>query len=104
LTVAPGRDGLVNEGARREGRGAKSEIPAVPSDESGQRDVLCELMKHGLGVDILACPCGHRMKYVATIFDKKGLARLLRAKGLPHQLEPIRPARGPPQQDFDFAP
>jgi hypothetical protein len=32
-------------------------------------------------VDILACPCGHRMKYVATIFDKKGLARLLRAKG-----------------------
>jgi hypothetical protein len=27
------------------------------------------------------------MKYVATIFDKKGLARLLRAKGLPHQLE-----------------
>lgn len=63
---------------------------------------FCELMKHGLNVDILACPCGHRMKYVATIFDKKGLARLLRAKGLPHHLEPIRPARGPPQQDFDF--
>ena len=22
---------------------------------------FCELMKHGLGLDILACPCGHRM-------------------------------------------
>jgi hypothetical protein len=65
---------------------------------------FCELMKHGLGVDILACSCGHRMQYVATIFDRKGLARLLRAKGLPHHLEPIRPARGPPQQDFDFGP
>ncbi len=53
-------------------------------------------MKHALGVDILACPCGRRMKYVATIFDRKGLARLL-----PH-LKPIRPARGPPQQGFDF--
>ncbi len=63
---------------------------------------FCELMMHGLGLDVLACPCGHRMKYVATIFDKKGLALLLRAKGLPHHLEPIRPARGPPQQDFDF--
>ncbi|MFO0713964.1 MAG: hypothetical protein U0353_29175 [Sandaracinus sp.] len=41
---------------------------------------------------------------MATIFDKKGLARLLRANGLPHQLEPIRPAHGPPQQDFDFGP
>jgi hypothetical protein len=38
-----------------------------------------ELMTHGLGGDLR----GHRMKYVATIFDKKGLARLLRAKGTP---------------------
>jgi hypothetical protein len=78
-----------------------------PDDDERHRPknaTFCELMKHGLGVDILACPCGHRMKYVATIFDKKGLARLLRAKGLPHHLEPIRPARGPPQQDFDFGP
>jgi len=38
------------------------------------------------------------------IFDRKGLARLLRAKGLPHHLEPIRPARAPPQQGFEFGP
>ncbi|MFN7697474.1 MAG: transposase [Deltaproteobacteria bacterium] len=75
------------------------------NDETRHRPrnaTFCELMKHGLAMDVLACPCGHRMKYVATIFDRKGLARLLRAKGLPHQLEPIRPARGPPQGDFDF--
>jgi hypothetical protein len=49
-----------------------------PDEEAPHRPrnaTFCELMKHGLGVDILACPCGHRMKYVATIFDTKGLAR-----------------------------
>ena len=44
------------------------------------------------------------MKYAATVFDMKGLAGLLPAKGLPHQLEPIGPAGGPPQGDFDFGP
>ena len=38
------------------------------------------------------------MKFVATIFDKKGLARLLRAKGLPSSprttpCDPVRPVR-----------
>jgi hypothetical protein len=81
-------------------------VPAPEPDPKyrPKNATFCELMKHGLGVAVLACPCGHRMKYVATIFDRKGLARLLRAKGLPHHLEPIRPARGPPQQNFDFGP
>jgi hypothetical protein len=84
-----------------------SVVPEPDDDEPRHRPrnaTFCELMKHGLGVEVLACPCGHRMKFVATIFDRKGLARLLRAKGLPHRLEPIRPARGPPQRDFDFGP
>ena len=63
---------------------------------------FCTLMRHSLGLDVLACPCGGRMKYVATIFDRKGLERLLRAKGLPHIIEPIQPARAPPQTDLDF--
>jgi hypothetical protein len=73
-------------------------VPERDEDERhrARNATFCELMKHALGVDILACPCGRRMKYVATIFDRKGLARLL-----PH-LEPIRPARGPPRQGFDF--
>ena len=28
-----------------------------------------ELMKHGLAVNVLACPCGHRMKYVDQMRD-----------------------------------
>ena len=90
---------LAAHSARRE------RVVPEPDDDPKYRPknaTFCRLMKHGLKLDVLACPCGHRMKYVATIFDKKGLARLLRAKGLPHHLEPIRPARGPPQQDFDF--
>jgi hypothetical protein len=79
-------------------------VPERDDDEPHRprNATFCELMKHGLNVDVLACPCGHRMTYVATIFDKKDLARLLRAQGLPHRLEPIGPARGPPQQDFAF--
>ena len=37
-----------------------------------------------------------------TILDTASLARLLRAKGLPHTAEPIRPARDPPQTELDF--
>jgi len=51
---------------------------------------------------VLACPCGKRMRYLAIIFDRKELQRLLAAKGLPHRIEPICPARGPPQQYLDF--
>jgi len=56
----------------------------------------------GLGLDVLACPCGKRMKYLATIFDRVELQRLLIAKGLPHRIEKLHPARGPPQSSFDF--
>ena len=55
-----------------------------------------------LGLDVLACPCGKRMKYVATILDANSLACLLRAKGLPTRIDPIRPPRPPPQTDLDF--
>jgi len=56
----------------------------------------------GLGLDVLACSCGKRMRYLATIFDRKELQRLLTAKGLPHRIEPISLARGPPPQHLDF--
>ena len=63
-----------------------------------------ECMKHGLDVDVLACPCGHRMKLVAVIFEKKSLARMLAAHALSNRLLPIAPARAPPQTDLDFGP
>jgi hypothetical protein len=70
-----------------------------PSDYARPKNAtFCELMKHGLGLDVLACPCGKRMRYLATIFDHTELQRLLAAKHLPHRIEPIRKARAPPQQ------
>jgi hypothetical protein len=80
-------------------------VPRPDDDELGPRSknaTFCALMKHGLGLDVLACLCGGRMKYVATIFDRRGLQRLLRAKGLPHLIEHARPARAPPQAELDF--
>ena len=62
------------------------------------------LMKHGLGLDVLACPCGGRMKLIATVLDKESLARLLPAHGLRVRALPIAPARAPPQAEFDFGP
>lgn len=60
---------------RREGEGDGG-IPR-PKNPS-----WCAAMKHGLGIDVLACPCGHRMKLVALIFEKKSLARTLAHHGL----------------------
>ncbi len=47
--------------------GARRHRPAL------QQPTFCAVMKHGLGLDVLACPCGARMKYMATVFDFRGL-------------------------------
>lgn len=59
-------------------------------------------MRHGLNVDVLACPCSKRMKFICVVFDRKGLGRLLRAAGLNDRIDALHPARGPPQGDLDF--
>ena len=77
----------------------------VPKDDERPRprnQTWCAVMKHGLGLDVLACPCGQRMKFVAVIFEKKSLARMLAAHGLRARVMPTLPARAPPQTDFDF--
>ena len=70
----------------------RARVVPVPEDDAprAKNTAFCQLMKHGLGLDVLACPCGRRMKYVATILDASSLARLLRAKGLPTRIDPIR--------------
>ena len=62
------------------------------------------LMQHGLALDVLACACGKRMKFIALVREKQSLARLLRLHRLPQRAMPIAPARGPPQTDLDFGP
>ena len=62
------------------------------------------LMQHGLDLDVLACACGARMKFIAVVREKQSLARLLRLHHLKLNAMPIAPARGPPQTDLDFGP
>ena len=88
---------LAANSARRE-----DVVPEQGDYARPKNATFCELAKHGLGLDLLACPCGKRMKYLATIFDRNELQRLLTAKGLPHRIEPIRGARAPPQLHLDF--
>jgi hypothetical protein len=38
-------------------------------------------MRHGVGVDVLACECGKRMRCEATIFETNSLATMLAAHG-----------------------
>jgi hypothetical protein len=57
-----------------------------------------ELMKRGLQLDVLSCPrCGHRMKYLATIFDREVIREILEQPGeLKDEVASVPPARAPP--------
>ncbi len=59
------------------------------------------LGRSSLGLDVLACECGHRMKHVANILEKKSLARMLAAHRLDVRAMPTAPARAPPQCQLD---
>ena len=61
----------------------------------------CEHCGHGR---MVALSCKGRGFCPAVIFEKDSLARMLDAHGLPNRIEPIAPARAPPQMDFDFEP
>ena len=49
-----------------------------PDDDERHRPknaTFCELMKHGLAIDVLACPCGHRMlcaRFAAHRRERRG--------------------------------
>jgi len=87
------------------GAHSKRRAKVVPREDDRSRPknaTWCALMKHGLGIDVLACPCGHRIKLVAVIFERKSLARMLAHHGLSARIIATRPA--PPQTDLDFGP
>lgn len=91
---------LAAHSARRALVVPEQEIDALPRPQNAK---FRELMKHGLGLEVLDCShCGARMQLVATIFDARSLGRLLRALRLPFETLPIKPARDLPQGDFDF--
>ena len=84
---------------------SKLRAKVVPREEGIPRPknaTWCAVMQHGLGIDVLACPCGHRMLLVAVIFEKKSLTRMLAAHGLRARALHTLPARAPPQTQLDF--
>lgn len=81
---------------------SKQREQVVLEGERPKNTTWCELAKHSLDLDVLACKCGKGMKFIAVVTEKKGLARLLRAHRLPTHATPIAPARAPPQTDLDF--
>ena len=86
---------------------SKLRAKVVPKEEGIPRpknQTWCTMMRHGLGVDVLACQCGQRMKLVAVIFERKALARMLAHHGLAARALPTLPPRAPPQIDLDFGP
>ena len=59
-----------------------------------------ELMKRGMGLDVLACPkCSGRLRYIATIMDRTEARRILEHVGLwDHPAADPPPARAPPAE------
>ncbi|UJR87381.1 transposase [Sandaracinus amylolyticus] len=87
LVPRPNTHQVIHRGVLASHAAWRPRVIPRPDDGLGPRPknaTFCALMKHGLDLDVLACPCGARMKYVTTIFDRRGLQRLLRAKDLPH--------------------
>jgi hypothetical protein len=60
--------------------------------------------RRSFAIDVLACVCGARLRFVATIEDPPVVQRILRHLGLPTETPMAAPARPPPGADlaFDF--
>ena len=54
-------------------------------------------------IDVLACPCGGRIRVIAVIESPAVIRRILKHLGLPAEPPAIAPARGPPMHDGWFA-
>jgi hypothetical protein len=65
-----------------------------------------ELLRRVFAIDILACACGSRLRFITTIEDPVVVQRILHHVGLPTEAPEAAPARPPPDPDsplaFDF--
>ena len=72
-------------------------LPGPPGPPRRRNTAWADLMRKSFGLDVLSCrDCGGRMRYVAALIERSGLARALRAHGYRCEALPIRPARPPP--------
>jgi Putative transposase/Transposase zinc-binding domain len=87
-------------------------VPKKPDEEelrksrgkSKNRLLWAALLKRTFGLNMEVCPhCSGRMRVVAAITDRASIRRYLDGVGLSSEVPEIKPARPPPQLDFDYA-
>ena len=108
--------GIVGEGEEKDtveaSAGACIEIQKLPNEaesrkrkEKPRRDSYLWAMLIARIHDALPllCPrCNHSMKIIAFITEPSSVSRILKHLGEPSEPPPLKPARAPPQQDFEF--
>jgi hypothetical protein len=87
---------------------AKPMVPAGDASRAAPRRYFAwaELLRRVFAIDVLACVCGGRLRFVATIEDPAVVQRILRHVGLPTDTPEFAAARPPPEPTasvgFDF--
>ena len=114
LVPRPGKNTIIYSGVVSARAKDRAEIVPGDADTTRVRDASrAEVSGHGIGMDVLACPCGGRMRFtpsgvtkrVIEIVIKRGrLRRLLDVFGYREDPLPMAKARVPPQIDLDFGP
>jgi len=93
-------------------KGRAAVVPKKPDEEevrktrgaSKNRILWAALLKRTFRLDLETCPnCGGRMRIVAAITDRASIKRYLDGVGLPSAIPEIKPARPPPQMEYDYA-
>ena len=76
------------------------EVPLPPSRPAARQPrryfSWAELLRRVFAIDVLACTCGGRLRFIATIEDPPVVQRILRHLGLPTAIPQPAPARPPP--------
>jgi hypothetical protein len=81
--------------------------PPTPPSSRPPRQYFswAELLRRVFEIDVLACACGGRLRFIATIEEPPVVERILRHLGLPTAIPEPAPARPPPPGRalaFDF--
>lgn len=90
-------------------KGRSAVVPKKPGEEeiqktrgsSKNRILWAALLARTFRLDMETCPlCGGRMRIVAAVTDPASIKRYLEGVGLPSEIPEIKPARPPPQLEF----
>jgi hypothetical protein len=103
LVPRPGKNTILYSGVLAAHSKDRADIVPGEADTTRVHDASwAEVSKHGIGVDVLACPCGHRMRFVEIVLERDRLRPRLDAFGYRKDPLPMAKARAPPQCDLDF--